>query len=85
MNQSILFPDRELWDEERQCICFPALVGGFQLTCAISAISLRARFGGETPAQWLNSFRQHRWDLEEEAELAIEEQREDDQGWIWLS
>ncbi len=30
------------------------------------------------------SFRQHRWDLEEEAENLIQEQSEDDQGWVWL-
>ena len=29
-------------------------------------------------------FRQHRWDLEEEAENLIQEQSEDDQGWVWL-
>ncbi len=32
----------------------------------------------------LASFRQHRWDLEEEAENLIQEQSEDDQGWVWL-
>ncbi|NUV21164.1 hypothetical protein MS6204_00013 [Escherichia coli] len=36
------------------------------------------------PEQWLASFRQHRWDLEEEAENLIQEQSEDDQGWVWL-
>ncbi|MGK3295630.1 DUF1488 family protein, partial [Escherichia coli] len=25
-----------------------------------------------------------RWDLEEEAENLIQEQSEDDQGWVWL-
>lgn len=85
MNQAILFPDREAWDESRQCISFPALVAGFQMNCALSAGSLARRFGGDTPDQWLESFRQHRWDLEEEAEEAIRDRREDDQGWIWLS
>ncbi|MGL4723126.1 MAG: DUF1488 domain-containing protein [Scandinavium sp.] len=85
MNQTILFPDREEWDERRQCIFFPALVSGFQMQCALSAESLERRFGRGTPAHWLESFRQHRWDLEEEAEEAIREQREDDQGWFWLS
>ncbi|HGY5831529.1 TPA: DUF1488 family protein, partial [Klebsiella michiganensis] len=28
MNQAIQFPDREVWDEARQCIAFPALVNG---------------------------------------------------------
>lgn len=85
MNQAILFPDRECWEAAKQCISFPALVGGFQVTCAVSAESLAQRFGGDAPEQWLNSFREHRWDLEEEAEQAIHDQREDDQGWFWLS
>lgn len=45
---------------------------------------LAYRFTGDTPEQWLASFRQHRWDLEEEAENLIQEQSEDDQGWVWL-
>lgn len=85
MNQAILFADRESWDEVKRCICFPALVGGFQVTCAVSAQTLAHRYGGNTPEQWLESFRLHRWDLEEEAEQAIREQCEDDQGWVWLS
>ena len=36
-----------------------------QLTCAISGESLAYRFTGDTPEQWLASFRQHRWDLED--------------------
>ncbi|MFP8166490.1 DUF1488 family protein [Escherichia coli] len=35
MNQAIQFPDREEWDENKKCVCFPALVNGMQLTCAI--------------------------------------------------
>jgi len=67
VNQAIQFPDREEWDENKKCVCFPALVNGMQLTCAISGESLAYRFTGDTPEQWLASFRQHRWDLEEEA------------------
>lgn len=85
MNQAILFPDREEWDEGKQCVCFPALVGGFQVNCALSAASLAQRFGGTTPEMWIERFRQHRWDLEDEAEQAISNQQEDNQGWIWLS
>ena len=77
MNQAIQFPDREEWDENKKCVCFPALVNGMQLTCAISGESLAYRFTGDTPEQWLASFRQHRWDLEEEAENLIQEQSED--------
>ena len=78
MNQAIQFPDREEWDENKKCVCFPALVNGMQLTCAISGESLAYRFTGDTPEQWLESFRQHRWDLEEEAENLIQEQSEDE-------
>ncbi|WP_081248708.1 DUF1488 family protein, partial [Mycobacterium avium] len=49
MNQAIQFPDREEWDENKRCVCFPALVNGMQLTCAISGESLAYRFTGDTP------------------------------------
>ncbi len=50
--------------------------------CAISEKSLASyRFTGDTPEQWLTSFRQHRWDWKE-AENLIQEQSEDDQGWV---
>lgn len=83
MNQGIQFPDREGWDEDREAICFPALVGGMQITCAISMSTLVARYGaGETP---LSLFCRNRWDLEEEAEQRIRNQEEDESGWLWLS
>ena len=85
MNQAIQFPDREIWDEAHQCIAFPALVNGMQLTCALTLTVLKKRFGGEEPAQWLAAFREHRWDLEDEAEAAIRQDNIDTQGWIWLS
>ncbi len=85
MNQAIQFPDREAWRDDLQAVCFPALVSGIQLSCAITGETLATRFGGETPAQWLALFQEHRWDLEEEAEQLIREQQEDDQGWVWLS
>ncbi|WP_368748112.1 DUF1488 domain-containing protein [Enterobacter cancerogenus] len=82
MNQAIHFPDREIWDEEKQAVCFPVLVHGMQLTCSISGETLRRRFGGSAP---LEIFCENRWDLEEEASDLIRDQMEDDQGWIWLS
>jgi len=85
MNQSIQFPDVEQWNDDLRAVCFPALMGGFQVNCAISAVSLTSRFGGETPSEWLALFRQHRWDLEEEIEPLIAEGQDDDQGWFWLS
>lgn len=83
MNQAIQFPDREWWDEKIKAICFPALVNGFQVQCAISGEALMRRFGSDRAV--LESFRQYRWDLEDEAEEAIKAQQENDQGWIWLS
>lgn len=85
MNQAIQFPDRESWHEEAQALCFPALVNGMQLTCAIKREALAHRFGSNTPEQWLVAFRDQRWDLEEEAEALILAQQEDDHGWVWLS
>lgn len=46
MNQAIHFPDREIWDENKQAVCFPVLVHGMQLTCAIKGETLLQRFGG---------------------------------------
>ena len=85
MNQAIQFPDREVWDEERQAVCFPALVNGFQMSCAMTSEAIAARFGGNCAEEWLTLFREHRWDIEEEVESLIEDDREDDQGWYWLS
>ncbi len=83
MNQSIQFPERETWDESRQAVCFPALVGGMQLTCAIRGETLVARYGNVDEP--LALFRTLRWDLEEEAEQRIQDQEEDESGWLWLS
>lgn len=85
MNQAIQFPDREVWDEAQQAIRFPALVQGFRVECAISSRAITSRFGGNGAEEWLSLFREHRWDLEEEAEGLIESEQEGDQGWYWLS
>lgn len=85
MNQAIQFPDRETWDDRLSAICFPALVNGFHVTCAISGETVASRYGGDSPQGWLAIFRTHRWDLEEEAQTLILDEQEDDQGWYWLS
>ena len=82
MNQAIQFPDRERWDETILAVCFPTLVNGMQLTCAIKGDTLLQRFGGNDP---LAVFRDNRWDLEEEASDLICDGQEDNQGWVWLS
>ncbi|WLI76860.1 DUF1488 domain-containing protein [Kosakonia sp. H02] len=85
MNQAIQFPDREEWNASLQSVCFPALVNGMQVICAIKGEVLAQRFGGEAPEQLLALFREHRWDLEDEAEQLIRQQEEDDQGIVWIS
>lgn len=82
MNQAIQFPDRESWDETHQAVCFPVMVNGFQLTCAITRSVLSQRFGEGEP---LEVFIANRWDLEDQAQALIEAQQEDAQGWVWLS
>lgn len=82
MNQAIQFPDDETYDAERDAVCFPVLVNGMRLICAISRMSLTSRFG-EGEAMVLKQ--RHRWDLEDEAEAAIRQERVDAQGWVWLS
>ncbi|MBK0002999.1 DUF1488 domain-containing protein [Erwinia sp. S38] len=83
MNQAIQFPEREWWDEGIQAVCFTVLVNGFQLVCAIHGEELLRRYHDEFIA--LEAFRKNRWDIEEEATHAIEQQQENDQGWLWLS
>lgn len=85
MNQAIQFPDREEWRADINAVCFPELVNGMQLMCAINAEEIVRRFGGEEPEQWLALFGENRWDLEEEASDLIRDQQEDNQGWVWLS
>ncbi|MFP2517188.1 DUF1488 family protein [Buttiauxella agrestis] len=85
MNQAIQFPDREWWDDQLQAICFPAVVNGFQVMCGISGKIIASRYGGDNKESWLEHFRLHRWDLEEEADAMIAEGEDDDQGWVWLS
>lgn len=85
MNQALQFPDREEWCERHHAVCFPAIINGFQVTCAISGETLANRYGGESHQEWLVQFRAHRWDLEEEVQILILNEQEDDQGWYWLS
>ena len=82
MNQAIHFPDRESWDEDKQAVCFPVLVQGMQLTCALHRDTLLRRFGA---TDQLDINCEKPWDLEEEASDLIRDQQEDDQGWVWLS
>lgn len=72
MNQAIHFPDLEQWDDERQSVCFPALVSGMRVECQVSASWLYNRFVcAADNASPLALFRQHRLDVEDAIELLI--------------
>ncbi|MBW7984988.1 DUF1488 domain-containing protein [Enterobacillus tribolii] len=81
MNQAIQFPDRRHWDEERQAVCFPALVNGFQVQCAVTLRYLTVLKEGADP---LTIFDDMRWDLEDLTEQRILAEDYDASGWIWL-
>ncbi|AKR78969.1 MULTISPECIES: DUF1488 domain-containing protein [Edwardsiella] len=89
MNQSILFPELEQWQAPSSTITFPAMVNGFQITCAIRLADLQVlatRAGAEgVPQAPLTMFQALRWQLEEYAEREIIAEAYDDQGWVWIS
>ena len=79
MNQSILFPDIQDWDEENQSITFPAQQSGALIECVMSIEEL-SRLAGkdiEEGDQALVIFSELRFDIEELAEELIEEEEYD--------
>ncbi|MEZ9410515.1 MULTISPECIES: DUF1488 domain-containing protein [Vibrio] len=79
MNQSILFPDIQNWDEENQSIIFPAQQSGALIECVMSIEEL-SRLAGkdiEEGDQALVIFSELRFDIEELAEELIEEEEYD--------
>nr|WP_113868970.1 DUF1488 domain-containing protein [Brenneria salicis]NMN90366.1 uncharacterized protein DUF1488 [Brenneria salicis ATCC 15712 = DSM 30166]RBP58533.1 uncharacterized protein DUF1488 [Brenneria salicis ATCC 15712 = DSM 30166]RLM29927.1 hypothetical protein BHG07_13715 [Brenneria salicis ATCC 15712 = DSM 30166] len=85
MNQAIQFPDRESWDEALQAIRFPVLVNGFQQECIIGIELLRRHYGNVSPEQFLDLFRENRWDFEDVFEKMVFNQEHDEQGYFSLS
>lgn len=86
MNQSILFPDSERWNEEQQCIVFPAQQSGMLIECLVSleklsTISGQALRSGD---EALQQFRALRFDLEELAEELIEDEQFNPKGQVEL-
>ncbi|MFB9215481.1 DUF1488 family protein [Vibrio sinaloensis] len=84
MNQSILFPDIQSWDEDKQAVLFSAQQAGALIQCMVS-ISELERLSGQTitgEKQALEVFSQYRFDLEELAEELIEDEEFDSLGWI---
>lgn len=85
MNQAIIFPERERWDAVRLSVIFPVLINGMQIDCVISGDTLSNRYGCRLDSDSLiNVFRQHRWDIEEQAESLIKDDYYNRQGEIEL-
>lgn len=84
MNQSILFPDIQTWDEEKQAVSFPAQQSGVLIECFIRKTELEKISGIaiEEGQQALDTFSQYRFELEELAEELIEEEEFNDLGQI---
>jgi len=84
MNQSILFPDIQLWDEDQQAVLFSAQQAGALIQCLVSKAELES-LSGQAVAneqQAIEVFSQYRFDLEELAEQLIENEEFNSQGWI---
>ena len=86
MNQSILFPDIQDWDEENQSIIFPAQQSGALIECVMSIEEL-SRLAGkdiEEGDQALVIFSELRFDIEDLAEELIEEEEYDSSNRIQI-
>lgn len=84
MNQSILFPDIQSWDEDKQAVLFSAQQAGALIQCLVSKAELE-KISTQTVSneqQALEVFSAYRFDLEELAEELIEEEAFNSQGWI---
>ena len=82
MNQSILFPDIQSWDEDKQAVLFSAQQAGALIQCLVSITGLE-KLSGQTVGneqQALEVFSQYRFDLEELAEELIEEEEFNSEG-----
>lgn len=86
MNQSILFPDLQTWDDNTESIHFPAQQSGALIECVISSIELgrlsNLTIEGEEHA--LKVFKSMRFDIEELVEDLIEAEEYDSSGAITL-
>ncbi|ABV34657.1 conserved hypothetical protein [Shewanella sediminis HAW-EB3] len=87
MNQNILFPDLQDWDEKTQSVVFPAQVQGANIECRIGlsklsemALTLLKSTDSDIKEKALNLFEEYRFDIEEEVETLIELESFDEQG-----
>ncbi len=84
MNQSILFPDMQSWDEALQSVNFTAQQSGALIECYVTKQKLEKLFGStiETEQVAIEVFVEYRFDLEELAEELIEDEAFNDEGCI---
>ncbi|NOH81383.1 DUF1488 domain-containing protein [Vibrio sp. RE86] len=87
MNQSILFPDIQSWDEDKQAIVFPAQQSGALIQCLVNTAELEKLSGQQVEGeqQALTVFSQYRFDLEELAEELIEDEDFNSKGEIEIT
>lgn len=87
MNQSILFPDVQTWDKEKQVVIFPAQSRGALIECVVSKHYLERLSGQalEDESAVLSAFTQLRFDVEEEAETLIEDEMFSSSGQIEIT
>ncbi len=84
MNQSILFPDIQSWDESSQSVNFPAQQSGALIECYVTKQKLAKMNGSdiEGEQQAIEAFIACRFDLEEIAEELIEDEAFNEEGHI---
>ncbi|WP_039987195.1 DUF1488 family protein [Vibrio owensii] len=84
MNQSILFPDMQSWDEASQSVNFAAQQSGALIECYVRKQKLEKLSGSliETEQAAIKVFTDYRFDLEEIAEELIEDEAFDEEGHI---
>lgn len=80
MNQSILFPDIQTWNEEKQEIVFPVQVQGVNLECVlpITVLEEQAQKSLSNEVEILAAFDSLRFDIEDSIEELIENQQYDE-------
>lgn len=86
MNQSILFPDLQSWNADKQQVIFPVQVEGSTIFCTIGLASL-AKLSGKSHLSVenvLNIFDQYRFDIEDIVEKKVKAEIFDEQGHINL-
>ncbi|QJY40919.1 DUF1488 domain-containing protein [Vibrio cholerae] len=87
MNQSILFPDLQQWDEQKQDVEFFAQQNGALIPCLVARQVLQ-ELSGEALAvsqHVMTAFSEWRFDLEELAEQAIENEMFNSLGQIEIT